>query len=82
VLTAKGISLDRGGQPILAEVSLSVGPGHRLGVVGPNGIGKSTLLRVLETGEDRSSTPRRANPSSVTWPAAPVWPGPAPSSTA
>jgi len=47
VLTAKGISIDRGGQTILDDVSLSVGPATRLGVVGPNGIGKTTLLRVL-----------------------------------
>ena len=47
MLTAKGISIDRGGQTILDDVSVSVGPATRLGVVGPNGIGKSTLLRVL-----------------------------------
>ncbi|MDQ2724533.1 MAG: ATP-binding cassette domain-containing protein [Actinomycetota bacterium] len=47
MLTAKAVSLGRGDQPILSAVSLSVGPRTRLGVVGPNGIGKSTLLRVL-----------------------------------
>ena len=47
MLTAKAVSLGRGDQPILSSVSLSVGPRTRLGVVGPNGIGKSTLLRVL-----------------------------------
>jgi ATPase subunit of ABC transporter with duplicated ATPase domains len=47
VLTAKGISIDRGGQTILDEVSISVGPRSRIGVVGPNGIGKTTFLRVL-----------------------------------
>jgi ATPase subunit of ABC transporter with duplicated ATPase domains len=47
VLTAKGISVSRGGQTILDDVSVSIGPRSRLGVVGPNGIGKTTLLRVL-----------------------------------
>ena len=36
-----------GAQLVLADVELTVGPHTRLGVVGPNGIGKSTLLRLL-----------------------------------
>ena len=47
MLAAKGVTVTRGGQLILGSVTLSVGAGSRLGVVGPNGIGKSTLLRVL-----------------------------------
>jgi ABC-type polysaccharide/polyol phosphate transport system ATPase subunit len=33
--------------PALKDVSLTVGPGERLGVIGHNGAGKSTLLRLL-----------------------------------
>jgi len=41
------VSLSRGVAQILSEVDLTVGPEHRIGVVGPNGVGKTTLLRVL-----------------------------------
>ncbi len=47
MLSAKRVGVQRGGQALLDDVSVSVGPSTRLGVVGPNGIGKTTLLRVL-----------------------------------
>ncbi len=47
MLVAREVSVHRGGRTILDAVSLTVGPGQRVGVVGPNGIGKSTFLRVL-----------------------------------
>ncbi len=36
-----------GARHILVDVDLSLDPGHRIGLVGPNGVGKSTLLRVV-----------------------------------
>lgn len=39
------------GQRILSDASLSLSYGHRYGVVGRNGIGKSTLLRALSKRE-------------------------------
>ncbi len=47
MLTARSVSVARGGARVLVDVSLSVAASQRLGVVGPNGIGKSTLLRIL-----------------------------------
>ncbi len=46
-LVARAVSVARGGRTVLADVSLTVGPGSCVGVVGPNGVGKSTLLRLL-----------------------------------
>jgi len=46
-LVARSVSHSRGGRIVLADISLSVGPQARVGVTGPNGVGKSTLLRLL-----------------------------------
>ncbi|MGZ4725294.1 MAG: ABC-F family ATP-binding cassette domain-containing protein [Ilumatobacteraceae bacterium] len=46
-LHARNISLSLGARHILVDVDLSLDPGHRIGLLGPNGVGKSTLLRVM-----------------------------------
>jgi ATPase subunit of ABC transporter with duplicated ATPase domains len=46
-LAATNVSISLGGQVVLDSVSLSLGPGDRLGIIAPNGVGKSTLLKVL-----------------------------------
>ena len=46
-LVARSLSHDRGGRTILSDVSLTVGPQACVGVTGPNGVGKTTLLRLL-----------------------------------
>ncbi len=43
----RGVHVGFGAQVVLAGVDLVVGPGDRVGVVAPNGVGKSTLLRVI-----------------------------------
>lgn len=43
-LSLHDVSISRGARTILDSVDLLVAPGDRVGVVGPNGVGKSTLL--------------------------------------
>jgi len=42
-----GVTKSHGAQVVLEHASLEVGPGARIGLVGPNGVGKSTVLRLL-----------------------------------
>jgi ATPase subunit of ABC transporter with duplicated ATPase domains len=46
-LVAHRITKHRGLAPILVEVDITIGPEHRIGIIGPNGVGKTTLLRIL-----------------------------------
>ncbi|HKC21480.1 MAG TPA: ATP-binding cassette domain-containing protein [Gaiellaceae bacterium] len=47
MLTAANITKYHGAQLVLSDVTLVVPPDARIGLVGPNGVGKSTLLRIL-----------------------------------
>ncbi len=47
IVEAQGLTLIRDGQPTLEDVTLRVKPGVFLGIIGPNGGGKSTLLQVF-----------------------------------
>jgi ATPase subunit of ABC transporter with duplicated ATPase domains len=42
-----GVTKSHGAQVVLENASLEVGPRARIGLVGPNGVGKSTVLRLL-----------------------------------
>jgi ATPase subunit of ABC transporter with duplicated ATPase domains len=54
-LAARTIGKSYGETVVLDGLSLSVTPSSRVGVVGPNGIGKSTLLRLLAGVEEPDS---------------------------
>jgi ATP-binding cassette subfamily F protein 3 len=54
VLSAAGLTKHFGAQDIFSDVSLQITHGERTGLVGPNGVGKTTLLRIL-AGLDQAS---------------------------
>lgn len=47
ILQAETLTVTRGGIPVLEDVSFAVPPGRALVLRGPNGIGKTTLLRTV-----------------------------------
>jgi len=47
VITAKNISYDYDGLPILNDFGTSIMRGDKIGIIGPNGCGKSTLIKLL-----------------------------------
>jgi ATP-binding cassette subfamily F protein uup len=55
LMEARGISKRYDERAVFDNIDLFIGPGTRLGLLGPNGCGKSTLLRVL-TGMEEPTT--------------------------
>jgi ATP-binding cassette subfamily F protein 3 len=60
MITAHHISKSFSVYPLLQDISFSINPSERIGLIGPNGCGKTTLLRILADLE----APDRGN---VTW---------------
>ena len=61
-----GVSKYYGAQHVLDDVTLAVDAGARVGIVGPNGVGKSTLLRLLAGSELPDSGRVSRTPHSLT----------------
>ncbi len=47
VIELSGLGVDLGGRALIDNLNLNLAEGERLGVVGRNGLGKSTLLRLI-----------------------------------
>jgi ATPase subunit of ABC transporter with duplicated ATPase domains len=65
-VVASRVSKARGPAQILTDVDLTIGPEQRIGVVGPNGVGKTTLLRLLAGLEPPDSGKVVATPPTAT----------------
>ena len=55
LITVNSLSKSFGAEDLFAHVSFSVAKGARLALIGPNGIGKTTLLRILIGQEEPSA---------------------------
>ena len=66
LVDASGVAMHRPGKALFEDLSITVSSGDRLGVVGINGGGKSTLLKVLAgTREPEAGTLRRGRGTRV-----------------
>ncbi|MBC7249233.1 MAG: ABC-F family ATP-binding cassette domain-containing protein [Anaerolineae bacterium] len=55
ILTANGLAKSYGVQDVFRNVSIQIARGDKIGLVGPNGEGKTTLLRILAGLEEPSA---------------------------
>ncbi|HEY1958320.1 MAG TPA: ABC-F family ATP-binding cassette domain-containing protein [Polyangiaceae bacterium] len=74
ILGARGLSKSYGPQTLFSNVSLAIARGERVGLLGVNGTGKSTLLRVLagEEPADEGTIDRRRDASILYLPQEPA----------
>jgi ATP-binding cassette subfamily F protein uup len=47
LIVARGLAKARGGRQLVADLDVTITPGTRIGVIGPNGSGKTTVLDLL-----------------------------------
>ena len=47
VIRAEGLRVERGDEPVVASLDMDILRGDRIGLVGPNGVGKTSLIEAL-----------------------------------
>jgi ATPase subunit of ABC transporter with duplicated ATPase domains len=47
MIVASGIAMQFGAKPLFSDVSVKFGGGNRYGLIGANGCGKSTFMKIL-----------------------------------
>ncbi len=47
MIVASGIAMQFGAKPLFTDVSVKFGGGNRYGLIGANGCGKSTFMKIL-----------------------------------
>ena len=47
MISTANLSIQFGAKPLFENVSVSFGNGHRYGLIGANGCGKSTFMKIL-----------------------------------
>jgi ATPase subunit of ABC transporter with duplicated ATPase domains len=65
-LTATNVTVSIGSLVVLDGVSFSIGAGDRTGIIAPNGVGKSTLLKVLSGDLEPDSGTVSRSPATTT----------------
>ena len=65
LLTVQDIRKHYGPEPVLDGVTFDVRQGERVSIVGPNGTGKTTLLKILAGREDPDGGQRQLHPSAT-----------------
>ncbi len=65
ILELRGVAVGFEGAPLNAPFDLTVTAGERIGIVGPNGVGKTTLLRAIVEAVDRAGANGESAPSQL-----------------
>ena len=68
MLELSGVSASYGSVPAIHDVSISIGEGEAVGLLGANGAGKSTTLRAISGLVKMTSRHRDALPASISRP--------------